>query len=142
MKNETITIYELIGLIKDDRAPYEVIYQGTKYYRDELENYYRTKDGTPLFEHIFDTYNDYDALQEKVEFLPEENDEWEDIEDITLNGKDVGYGILKEWLDFAPTDNEQKICSCIETLGIVMNKLIKNQKYLKEKLDKYEKMER
>ncbi len=135
MKNKEITIYELIGLIKNNKAPYEIIYQGTKYYIDELENYYRAEDKTPLFEQIFNNYNDYEALQEKVEILPEENEEWEDIEDITLNGETVGYGILKEWLDFTPNDNEQKICSCIETLGIVMNKLIKNQRKIIEKLE-------
>ncbi len=111
MKYE-ITIYELFGLVKDNKAPYEVIYQGTKYYIDKLENYYRAEDRTPLFERIFNNYNDYDALQEKIEILSEENDEWEDIETLDTEYQ-YAYG----------------------SINIVLNKLIKNQKYLKEKLE-------
>ena len=112
MKNKKITIYELMRLIKDGKAPYEVIYQGTKYYIDELENYYRAEDRTPLFERIFNNYNDYDALQEKVEILPEENDGWEDIEQCSKK-------------------DERTI-----ELYYYVRDLIKNQKYLKERLDK------
>ena len=58
MKNKEITIYELMGLIKDNKAPYEIIYAGTKYYIS-LENYYKSEDGTSLLESIFNDYNDY-----------------------------------------------------------------------------------
>ncbi len=119
MKNKKITIYELMRLIKDGKAPYEVIYQGTKYYIDELENYYRAEDRTPLFERIFNNYNDYDALQEKVEILPEENDGWEDIEQCSK----------KDFLDLSLDERT------IELYYYVRD-LIKNQKYLKERLDK------
>ena len=117
MENKEIIIYELMGLIKDGKAPYEIIYKNSKYFIDELEGYYKRKDGTPLFEHIFDNYNDYEALQEKVT-IPEENDEWEDIEEI-----DINLGILNM------TGTEKHISNHI-------NQLIKNQKYLKERLNK------
>ena len=67
MKNKEITIYELIGLIKDGEAPYEIIYAGTKYYIS-LENYYKSEDGTPLLESIFNDYNDYMLYKKKLKF--------------------------------------------------------------------------
>ena len=117
MGNKKRTIYELMGLIKDNKAPYEVIYQGTKYYIDESEDYYRAEDRTPLFERIFNNYNDYDALQEKVEILPEENDEWEDIEEKEF----------ERIIDISPLSN-----NVFEIMNSQINSLIKNQKYLKE----------
>ena len=116
MKNKEITMYELMGLIKDGKAPYEIIYKNSKYFMDELEEYYKREDGTPLFEHIFDNYNDYDSLQERVEVLSGENDEWEDIE-------------LLMCLDTRETSD------CICKIQDKINQFIKNQKYIIEKLE-------
>ena len=116
-----ITIYELMGLIKDDKAPYKIIYNGDKFYIDELGNYYREKDEVPLFTNIFDIYNDYNALQEKIEILLEKKDEWEDIEEYNLTPDD--------WS--TPTQADMEIQKRL-------NVVIKNQKYLKERLDKVE----
>ena len=130
MKNKEITIFELIKLIEERKAPYEITYKGTKYYLDDLENYYRTDGNTPLFESIFDTYNDYYALQEKV-IISEENENWEDIDNISIQeNRNVTYPkdsfIQSMFNHFYDLDLEvrEKI-----------NKLISNQKYLKERLD-------
>ena len=118
-----ITVYELLGLIKESKAPYEIIYQGEKYFIDSLENFYRTMDTTPLFKRIFDNYNDYDALQEKVEIIKKGN-EWEDIEEI----------------DFVDEFTDSYYDTCLIKMKDICNQLIKNQKYLKERLDKDEEM--
>ena len=128
MKNE-ITIYELFGLVKDNKAPYEVIYQGTKYYIDKLENYYRAEDRTPLFERIFNNYNDYDALQEKIEILSEENDRWEDIEEFEIAGCNVKIKIGDNET-FIPTES-----LIIDYILAKENQLIKNQRKIIEKLE-------
>ena len=75
-------------------------------------------------------------LNQKLKELEGSNNEWKDVEDVRIKDELIdGYGILKNWLDFTPNDNEQKICFCIEMLGTAINQLIKNQKYLKEKLE-------
>ena len=128
MENKIITIYELMGLIEDGKAPYEIIYKNSKYFIDELEGYYKRKDGTPLFEHIFDNYNDYEALQEKVT-IPEENDEWEDIEEINIEND--GYN------DFIKNEHGTK-CGLTKHSKIIaekVNQLIKNQRKIIEKLE-------
>ena len=132
MENKIITIYELMGLIKDGKAPYEIIYQGEKYFIDSLENFYRAMDTTPLFKRIFDNYNDYDALQEKVEII-KENDEWKDIEEIDNSVDDTLLNIecFTEIHEKAQDWN-------FSILKMKINQLIKNQKHLKERLDKNE----
>ena len=74
------------------------------------------------------------VLNDYVEILDEE--EFEDIEEITLNGEKLGYGVLSEWLGSKQTDNDVKLCSSIECLGITLNLLIKNQKKIIERLNK------
>ena len=56
-----------------------------------------------------------------VEILPEENDEWEDIEELEIYTSNYIY-------------DKEEIHINRETI----NQLIKNQKYLKERLDKNE----
>lgn len=75
-----------------------------------------------------------DFLNDEIEILDEE--EFIDIEEITLNGEKLGYGVLSEWLGSKQTDNDIKLCSSIECLGITLNLLIKNQKKIIQKLNK------
>ena len=111
MKNKEITIYELMGLIKDRKAPIEIKYDG-KIYRynngDYIDEYFNS-----LFDKILKKYDMYTILTEQeVEILPEENDEWEEMKEM-----DIG------WLSETKPDN---------TLFLhLINLLIKNQKYLK-----------
>ncbi len=108
---KTITMYELIGLIKDGKAPKKIEYKGDIYIfagedyskNDDRETWLITK-----YDYFLSTF-----LNEEVEILPEENDEWEDIREF----------YPEEGLAFTENAYEYKI-----------NQLIKNQKYLKEKL--------
>lgn len=45
------------------------------------------------------------------------------------------FGSMEEWLDFPLTDNERKICSAIENIGINQNRIIKVANYLLKKED-------
>ena len=125
MKNKTITLYELLGLIKDGKAPKKIEYKGDIYIfagedyskNDDRETWLITED-----DYFLSTF-----LNEEVEILPEENDEWEDIEELgKLNfGGDcktryysknaIGYEFPEEIIN-------------------IINQIIKNQKYLKERL--------
>ena len=119
MKTKTITLYELIELIRYGKAPKKIKYGDKLYYFDGRD--YIPENGFYLSS-VFNDYVFTDILKLMIEILPEENDEWEDIEEI-----DILQDILS-------TD---KIGALIENIGeiqIIINKLIKNQKYLKEKL--------
>ena len=131
MRNEKITIYELIGLIKDRKMPKNVIYQEKIYqYDDELYDYSNSIGDMCLLEFIFSSCNNW--LYEEVEILPEENDEWEDIEEIDIKNEGNGDFIINEYGTKCGLTKHSKI------IAEKVNKLIKNQKYLKERLDKNE----
>ena len=119
MKNKTITVYELIGFIKDDKAPMTIYYGGNKYCR--TDNNYRheeiTDDGDEDWNLFDSTSLDSFFLDDTVEILPEEK-EWEDIEECSR----------KAFLDLSSDEKS------LELYCYVRN-LIKNQKYLKEKLE-------
>lgn len=72
-------------------------------------------------------------LTDEVEILDEE-DEFEDIEEITCEGKKIELGSLNKWLASTMNDNECKMCSAIECLGMELNRVIKNQKKIIDKL--------
>lgn len=131
---KTITMYELLGLIKDGKAPKKIKYENREYYLYDNKSYLST-DKTRFFDRIY-FGEDYlrAELNNEVEILDEE--EFEDIEEITLNGEKLGYGILSKWLGSKQTDNEAKLCSSIECLGITLNLLIKNQKKIIERINK------
>ena len=131
---KVISIYELLGLIKDGKAPKKIKYENREYYLYDNKSYLST-DKTRFFDRIY-FGEDYlrAKLNNEVEILDEE--EFEDIEEITLNGEKLGYGVLSEWLGSKQTDNEVKLCSSIECLGVTLNLLIKNQKKIIERLNK------
>ena len=71
--NEEITLYELLGLIKEDKAPYRVKYNDSIYATSTLSGFY--EEGNPgnyLLSTIFSNDNDYDALNVKVEIMEED----------------------------------------------------------------------
>ncbi len=119
-----ITMYELLGLIKDGKAPKKVFYNGSEYkFSKDIGDYRRLGWGHCLIIRdvfIFGNYPHnslYNMLSDTVEILPEENDPdvyWEDIEEYYA-GDGMAFNI---------SAYEYKI-----------NQLIKNQKYLKERLD-------
>ncbi len=115
-----ITIYELLELIKNGKAPKKIKVTGRIYEFDEELDLYTTID-------VYDGLNTClggvtgeinliaNAFNDIVEILPEENDEWEDIEELPkLHPTDYSYDTAVE--------NRKAI-----------NQLIKNQNYLKEK---------
>ena len=139
MENKMITIYELMGLIKDDKAPNKVSYKGSEYkFCNDIGDYRRLG-----WEHClimkdiftFDSYSHnslYNMLNDKVEILSEENDEWEDIEEFKITGSNVKIKIGDNET-FLPTES-----LIIDYVLAKENQLIKNQKYLKEKIEKYD----
>ena len=131
---KVISIYELLGMVKDGKAPKKIKYENREYYLYDNKSYLST-DKTRFFDRIY-FGEDYlrAELNNEVEILDEE--EFEDIEEITLNGEKLGYGVLSEWLGSKQTDNEAKLCSSIECLGVNLNLLIKNQKKIIQKLNK------
>ena len=117
MKNKVITVYELMGLIKDGQAPKKIKYNNFILTLNEAKDDYKDECYILfLFEKFEESNNTVDFLNDTVEILPEENDEWEDIEEIE-NIDDFAVGNL--------TELNSK----------VINKLIKNQRKIIEKLD-------
>ena len=117
---KVITIYELMGLIKDGQAPKKIKYKNIIYYlTEDIE--YRDRISSNLLLDIYgNTCSILDFLNDTVEILSEENDEWEDMEEMTLSPKNIS-------LTNVVLENRSAI-----------NQLVKNQKYLKERLDKNE----
>ena len=123
MKNKVITNYELIKLIinkKIKNGTYINFYSKgnlnyCKKYLYTNDALWKTEDNIPdeLMEVRTSILLDNDNL---FEILPEENDEWKEIKEIDAIGfmsLEDGLNLLKKWT----------------------NSLIKNQKYLKEKID-------
>lgn len=109
-----ITIYELLGLIKNGKAPKEVKYNETKYvFNEDKQCYENSYEWFPLIQEI--------GLNKKVEILDEE-DEFIDIEELDVEYDDDGRidGVYMG----RPEVEERKI----------INDLIKNQKKIINKL--------
>ena len=133
MKNKTITMYELIGLIAEGKAPMVIRYGETEYYRTD-GNYRHeeiTDDGDEDWNLFDSTSLNKLFLNDTIEILPEENDEWEDIEELnyTLPTKHEHGKLFYK-------DGHNNVLRQIDiTILEKINQLIKNQKYLKERLD-------
>lgn len=125
---KTITIYELLGLIKDGKAPNKIRWRNETYYfrySTNYQNYDYTNDKDYLFsEGIINNT----MLNDEAEILDEE--EFEDIEELILkDGKVIG-----NW------ENGSEYCYTLSAPQTVIikkiNKVIKNQKKIIEKLNK------
>lgn len=79
-----ITMYELLGLVKDGKAPKKIAYNSVKLeYAEGNEDYYSYY-GRGLFEYKFTTCNDF--LNDEVEIIEEPKKiEYEQIEELTCN---------------------------------------------------------
>ena len=82
-----ITIYELLGLVKDGKAPKKIAYNSVILeYAEGNEDYYSYY-GRGLFEYKFTTCNDF--LNDEVEIIEEPKKiEYEQIEELTCNDYD------------------------------------------------------
>ena len=119
MENKIITIYELMGLIKDGKAPKKIKCNDINYQTNEIE-WFTLK--------MFELNHLEKALNTKIEILPEENNEWKDIKEIEDNYNTVSLD-EREDIFRAKFNDNSNIFACRIDL------LIKNQKYLKEKLE-------
>ena len=82
-----ITMYELLGLVKDGKAPKKIAYNSVILeYAEGNEDYYSYY-GRGLFEYKFTTCNDF--LNDEVEIIEEPKKiEYEQIEELTCNDYD------------------------------------------------------
>ena len=123
MEKEIITMYELMGLIKDGKAPKIIKYNDIEFYWDGKS--YKNDDWDYLSVYISDI-DDIKIVELDVEILPEENDEWEDIENYQ-------YSIIPSYFEL------KSVIECInenfEKHQKALISIVKNQKYLKEKLE-------
>ena len=128
MRN-TIKIIDLLNKIANGEKPpkrikyqiYSFEFNGRTYIDDENDS---------ITEYLL---SDLSNINSEVEILDEE-DEFEDIEEITCEGEKIELGSLNKWLTSTMNDNECKMCSAIECLGMELNRVIKNQKKIIDKL--------
>jgi hypothetical protein len=118
MENKVITIYELLGLIKDGKAPEKIkyddsiyIFNGNDYYLDKFEEVLLIASCIPYLK---------DFLNEQVEIIDETDDEFENIEEI----------------NFVDEFNDSYYDTCLIKEKDTINQLIRNQKKIIERLKK------
>lgn len=128
---KTITIYELLGLIKDSKAPKKIIYDGYTYeflqngcVLDDF-NYFSIINGF-----LYNTIDFENHLNDEVEIIDEE--EFEDIYNFCWNENYLfsnrQTGMTKE--------DRRLLDSNFKDIHDTINQLIKNQKKIIEKLNK------
>lgn len=92
--NKTITIYELLGLVKDGKAPKKIKYDGDKYTYNDCKDYEIDSSIYNLFETITVTF----ILNDTVEII-EDNDKLEDniinADEMKNIGKNLGLAYRK-----------------------------------------------
>ncbi len=125
MENKEITVYELMGLIKDNKAPKNIKHKNIYY--SWIDNQYISYDIDE--DYLLSRSDLLDILNDTVEILPEENDEWEDIEEINIENEGHGDFIRNEYGTICGLTKHSKV------IAEKVNKIIKNQKYLKERLE-------
>ncbi|MDY5930153.1 MAG: hypothetical protein SPJ27_09040 [Candidatus Onthovivens sp.] len=131
---KTIRVIDLLNKIANgEEVPKKIRYFGEEFKLAKDNEYYSVYSSRSLISYFGEDYLRAE-LNDEVEILDEE--EFIDIEEITLNGEKLGYGVLSKWLGSKQTDNEVKLCSSIECLGITLNLLIKNQKKIIERINK------
>ncbi len=118
MKNKEITIYELIGLIKDNKAPKKIKFDNEIFEYEKRHNYI-SQDGNLLFgDYIYELYYTPSTLNDTVEII-EENNDWEDTD---VCRKD----------EFLRLTTDEKLLE----LFIDLKRINHNQKYLKDKVER------
>ena len=112
---KVISIYELLGMVKDGKAPKKIKYENREYYLYDNKSYLST-DKTRFFDRIY-----FCDLNIEVEILDEE--EFEDIEEITIRDKTIGF-----------PNGEWTARNMDKAFSIKINQLIKNQKKIIERI--------
>lgn len=139
-----ISYYELLGIIKEGNEPKKIkveIVKGTseiykaEYDREDFSHYLldRPLQNENYRFYLSECFLESNMFDKCITILDEEN-EFEDIAEITCNDEKVELGTMIKWLGSPLNDNEVKICSAMDCLGVTLNKVIKNQKKIIEKL--------
>lgn len=127
--NKTITIYELLGLIKDGKAPERILYGDEYLTFDNVDKDYFSEETESLFIDLFkNTATNY-ILNDTVEII-EDNDKLEKIKTF--------YSVSNEIKDDAVREN---LCDIVENLKNhedIVNKIINHINKIEEKLDEEE----
>lgn len=122
-----ITIYELLGLIKDGKAPKRVRRYRLGFFKDyklnshtaTVHRIYESEDGTFLMDLV--------KIDDEVEILDEE-DEFIDIEEFSIS-----YSL--DYIDYKNIDVlKNHLNKDFQTIFDTLDKLIKNQKKIINKL--------
>lgn len=109
-----ITIYELLGLVKDGEAPKKIRYDDTIYEYSEIDDFYYCN-GFSLYREFATNGN---CLDKEVEIIEESKK----IEKLYLNYKDIIYG----------TNFKEQILNYCDNLQYKINELIDEINKLKE----------
>ncbi len=116
-----ITMYELLGLIKDGKAPKKIVYDYIGLEYDEEYKDYNRYYGKYLFEYKFATCNDF--LEDEVEIIEEPKK----IEKISWREKESLAG------NFTASEKQEILARRTEKLKSSLNELIDEINNLKEK---------
>lgn len=120
--NKTITIYELLGLVKDEKAPDKIKYGNYYCYYNKEKNEYVDYAGISIFAWDYVVMN---SLNNTVEII-EDNDK---LEKIKWNEKESRAGILR-------TDQEiEVLAKRTETLKKKIAELVDHINKIEERLD-------
>lgn len=116
--NKEITIYELLGLIKDGNAPKKIRYEKSEYTYIEINKDYQKRNGELLLGNIIVGYHFNDI----VEIIEEDKD----IEELYISKNDITYsdGAIK---DEELVDSIIEITSKINEIRKEINKLRKEK---------------
>lgn len=113
-----ITIYELLGLIKDDKAPKKIKYNNTIYKYSSVDEFYYTDSAWSLYREFPENGN---CLNDEVEILEEEKKIPEKLTDI-LRVDDlippVDENMYKIWKQTIKNQNRiNEICDYLKSKG-------------------------
>lgn len=77
--NKEITLYELLGMVKDGKAPKEIKYNNYLLSFDDIDKDYYCEFYGNLFEYLFTNIKTTDLLNDEVEILDDEDMEIEEL---------------------------------------------------------------
>ena len=123
MKNKTITIYELLSLVKDEKQPKKVFFNNRSYSFDGVDEDYIDEDEDYLFMNLFQAFPTNNVLNETVEII-EDNDKLKKINSLNNVGGSNG---LEEFKDKQQLNNH--------ILKDKINKIIDHINKIEENLD-------
>lgn len=120
-----ITIYELLGLVKDGKAPKKIKYNGKIYvYVSENQDYRYINDIGGFFQHLFNDSPTNDFINDEVEIIEEDKK----IEKITIREKTLGFP-NGEW---TPRNMDKAFAIKINELIDEVNKMKRANQLLKQ----------